>query len=94
MPIFAYLAIPIGGALAELQAELRAIPHCQVVPSANRDVLVLVTDTPDELTQESLTRRLHQIPSLQSLSMTFGHTDEDATAGQSDTLTPRGGHET
>lgn len=76
MPVFGYLAIPLEGAKDELSAELRSLPYCEVVPSDNRDVLVLVTDTPDENVERDLQTKLKLISSLQSLSMTFGHNDE------------------
>ncbi len=76
MPVFGYLAIPNKGAIKELQAELSALPHCKVIPADNREVLVLVTDAPGESEDKKLQKRLRAIPSLQSLSMTFGHGDE------------------
>lgn len=76
MPIFGYLAIPSKGAIEELQAELNSLPHCKVIPADNRDVLVLVTDAPNDSEDKKLQKRLRSIKSLQSLSMTFGHGDE------------------
>jgi hypothetical protein len=38
--------------------------------------LILVTDTPDEKTEKELQKKLKEIKSLESLGMTFGHTDE------------------
>ena len=69
MPIFSYLAIPAAGARETLSAELTALPYCQVIPADNEDILVLVTDTPNEEAQRNLLEQLHKIPSLQSLSM-------------------------
>jgi hypothetical protein len=39
-------------------------------------VVVLVTDTPDEEAENMLQKTLKNLPSLQSISMTFGHSAE------------------
>lgn len=76
MPVFSYLAIPVRGATDTLRTELSSMPCCDVISAENRDVLVLVTDTPDEETEKELQAALKSLSSLQSLSMTFGHNDE------------------
>jgi nitrate reductase NapAB chaperone NapD len=64
----------------DLLKEVGEIEHCEAVPSENEEVLVLVTDTPDQKAEEELQERLRGLKALQSLSMTFGHVDEK-TAG-------------
>ena len=76
MPAFSYLAYPVRGAKEELLNDLAALDHCEVMPAENEEVLILVTDTPDEEKEKALQKNLRQLKSLQSLSMTFGHTDE------------------
>jgi nitrate reductase NapAB chaperone NapD len=76
MPVFAYLAMPVKGAKETLFAELSALPYCEIIPADNADILVLVTDAPNEKAQYDLQEKLQKIPSLQSLSMTFGCSDE------------------
>jgi nitrate reductase NapAB chaperone NapD len=76
MPIFAYLAMPVEGAKEILAAELTALPHCEIIPADNKDILVLVTDAPNDIEERNLQEQLQKIPSLQSLSMTFGCSDE------------------
>ena len=77
MPIFSYLAIPRNGAKEALCADLASIPHCEVIPADNQDVIVLVTDTPDEATEEMLQQTLKNLQSLQSLSLAFGYDDNE-----------------
>lgn len=77
MPIFSYLAIPKAHATESLCSELSALAHCEVIPSENQDVLVLVTDTPDDATEKKLQERLKTLPSLQSLSLTFGYDEKE-----------------
>lgn len=76
MPIFSYLAIPRSGAKEALCAELSALLHCQIIPAVNEDVIVLVTDTPDETTEEALQDTLKNLQSLQSLSLAFGYDEK------------------
>jgi hypothetical protein len=76
MPIFSYLAIPAGGAKESLCAELASLKHCRVIPAANHDVVVLVTDTPDETTEEALQENLKNLQFLQSLSLAFGYDEK------------------
>jgi nitrate reductase NapAB chaperone NapD len=76
MPVFSYLAYPIQGAKEQLLNDLAVLDYCEVTPAENKEVLILVTDTPDEETEEKLQKKLKALKSLESLGMTFGHTDD------------------
>ena len=76
MPVFSYLAYPVQGAKEELFRDLSALDYCEAMPAENKEVLILVTDTPDEKAEKELQNRFKTLKSLHSLSMTFGHTDE------------------
>ena len=76
MPVFSYLAYPVQGAKEQLINELAALAYCEVTPSQNEEVLILVKDTPDEETEKELQKKLKTLKSLASLGMTFGHTDD------------------
>ncbi len=75
MPVFSYLAYPVKGAKEELLNELTALDHCEVMPAENEEILILVTDAPDEEQEKELKKKIEQLKSLQSLGMTFGHGD-------------------
>jgi len=75
MPIFSYLAMPKKGAKDELCTELSRLSYCQIAPAENQDIVVLVTDTPDDTTEKNLQTTLHNLQSLQSLSMAFGYNE-------------------
>ncbi|UCD31311.1 MAG: hypothetical protein JSW04_11945 [Desulfobacterales bacterium] len=75
MPVFSYLAYPVKGAKKKLLNDLSALDHCEVMPAKNKEVLILVTDTPNEKKEEELQNKLKELKSLQSLGMTFGHGD-------------------
>jgi nitrate reductase NapAB chaperone NapD len=75
MPVFSYLAYPKDGRKKELIDDLAGLKYCEIMPSDNQDILILVTDTPDEATEKELQKILKHLKSLESLGMTFGHTD-------------------
>jgi nitrate reductase NapAB chaperone NapD len=77
MPVFSYLAIPKSGAKEALCADLAALSYCEVIPADNQDVIVVVTDTPNETTEEELQQTLKNLQSLQSLSLSFGYDDKE-----------------
>ena len=76
MPIFSYLAYPKQGAKEKLLSDLVALEYCEATPAENEDILILVTDTPDEESEKELQKKLKKLSSLESLGMTFGHTDQ------------------
>lgn len=76
MPVFSYLAYPKQGAKQALFKDLTALEHCEVMPAENQNILILVTDTPDEKSEKQLQQKLKELKTLESLGMTFGYTDE------------------
>jgi nitrate reductase NapAB chaperone NapD len=76
MPIFSYLAYPKPGTKEQLLNDLTALDYCEATPAQNEEVLILVTDTPDEETEKKLQKKLKELKSLESLGMTFGHADQ------------------
>lgn len=82
MPVLSYLALPHAGRKQQLHNELAVLEHCEVVLSDNEEVVLLVTDTPDQQAEKRLQRQLKKIASLQSLSMVFGHTAEQLPNNQ------------
>ena len=76
MPVFSYLAYPRQGAKQLLLNDLMALNFCEVMPADNQEILILVTETPDEEKEKELRENLKKLKSLESLGMTFGHTAE------------------
>jgi nitrate reductase NapAB chaperone NapD len=77
MPIFSYLAIPEKGAREKLCSDLSGLDYCQVIPAENEEVVVVVTDTPDAISEINLQKTLKKLESLQSLSLTFGYDEKE-----------------
>jgi nitrate reductase NapAB chaperone NapD len=75
MPVFSYLAYPARGAKEALLNDLAALDYCEATPADNQEILILMTDTPDENKEKELQNKLKKLKSLESLGMTFGHTD-------------------
>ena len=75
MPVFSYQAYPVNGAKKALLNELASLEYCEATPAENEDILILVTDTPDDVKEKELQKKLKTLKSLESLGMTFGHTD-------------------
>lgn len=76
MPVFSYVAIPRSGEKKKLQDKLNALKYCEVMPADNEEVLILVTDSPDKDSEETLQLHLKNLHSLESLHMSFGCNDE------------------
>ncbi len=75
MPVFSYLAYPKQGAKQDLLNDLTALDYCEATPADNQNILILITDTPDEETEKVLQKKLKELKTLESLGMTFGHVD-------------------
>ncbi len=72
MPIKSYLAHPHDNKKVELLTALSALEECEVMPAINEDVLVLVTDTLDDASEELLKAKIEKIKSLKLLAMVSG----------------------
>lgn len=76
MPIASYLVHPAPGMKTHVTAALNRIHGCEVVPSENRDVLVLITDTPDRKSDRKLSRVLDTVEGIHCLSLVYGHMEQ------------------
>ncbi|RMH73121.1 MAG: hypothetical protein D6675_03110 [Gemmatimonadetes bacterium] len=75
MPIKSYLAYPLEGKKQQLAQELANITGCEIIPSTNTELIVLVTETADEQAETELENRLKNLMSLQCLTMVSGFGD-------------------
>ena len=73
MPIKSYLAYPMTGQREALHSALADLDGCTVMPSTNTELMILVTDTPDDAAEELLGATLRDITALQSLAMVAGY---------------------
>jgi len=72
MPIKSYLARPHDGKFSELLNDLSRLNGCDIIPSTNEEIAVLVTDTLNEIEDNKLLTQINAIGSLKMLSMVSG----------------------
>lgn len=77
MPVCSYLVFPRPGVTA-LGDRLASLEHCDVAPAENEDLLILVTDTPDQQAEESLQETLRAEREIGCMVLTFGDIASDA----------------
>jgi nitrate reductase NapAB chaperone NapD len=77
MPVCSYLVIPEPGAKNQVRRRLERAEGCEVVEAENRDLLILLTDTPG-LEEEALLRStVEEIDGIEALLFTFGQIDPE-----------------
>lgn len=72
MPVKSYLARPHTGKFNELISELSSLKGCEVIPSSNEEIAVLVTDTLHEEEDTALISKINTLDSLKMLTMVSG----------------------
>lgn len=72
MPVKSYLARPHEARFQELLNELSKLDGCEIIPSTNKEVVVLVTDTKNEIEDNALLMEINAVKSLKMLSMVSG----------------------
>ena len=72
MPIRSYVVLPAVGARDAVAKRLQSIPACDVLPAQNRDLVLLVTDTPTGEEDEALRETVGKVAGVRSLVLTFG----------------------
>ncbi len=85
MPLKSYLAYPADGKRYELTCSLTALSGCEIIPSDNTDILVLITDTPDATAEKLLEEQLQSIESIKFLTLVSGF-EEDPAPGSTGVL--------
>ena len=72
MPIKSYLAHPIDGQKDTLINALNTLGNCEVVPSENEELLILITDTETVEEDIILKESIDTLDSLKMLSLVSG----------------------
>ena len=80
MPINSYLAYPATGRRDALAVAWRGVTGCHVIPAVNRDLLVVVTDTPNDTAEAALRETLAGLDLLQGLALVAGIADGEPQA--------------
>lgn len=77
MPIKSYLAFAQANRFSQMVADLELCGNVTVVPAENREVAIVVTESPNSDDEKTLKERLDQVPDLQCLTLVFGHADTE-----------------
>lgn len=77
MPVKSYLVFPKNGEKARLAARLQEFAWCEVMPAANKEVLVLVTDTADEKEEEKCLNELSEIQEIKHYTLVSGFEENE-----------------
>ena len=72
MPIKSYIAHPYIGKYQELLSELSDIVGCDIIPSKNKEIVIVVTDTKSDLEDKNMQIEINAIKSLNILSLVSG----------------------
>lgn len=72
MPIKSFIAHPLPSRKTDLIRDLQGIQECEVIPSTNEDIVVIVTETHDKQSDIALIEKLNNLESIQMLSMVSG----------------------
>jgi nitrate reductase NapAB chaperone NapD len=72
MTIQSYLIYAERGRTKQVAEQLRAIPGCEIFPSASHDVLVVVTESPG---QEAPPEIFEHVPGVAGIALVSGWTE-------------------
>jgi nitrate reductase NapAB chaperone NapD len=75
MPIKSYIVTPLDGQLRNLESHVLTIAGCEVIHAGNRDVLIVITDTKDDATDEQVHQQLLSLPSLEHITLVSGFSE-------------------
>jgi nitrate reductase NapAB chaperone NapD len=81
MPVCSYLVVPDPGAADSVAQRLSVLPGCDVARAENRDLLLLVTDTPGPEEDAQLRGTLETMEGIQALVLSFGEIDPETPVG-------------
>lgn len=84
MPIHSYLVFTTTGGRRPVAEALEALPECSCEPSLNKDLLTLVTDTPDEEAEKRLQKTLESISGITCLALVSAHSEAAMEAHDAD----------
>lgn len=78
MPIKSYLVYPEHGFCDRVYDQIAILPGCELRKSLNHELLILVTDTPDPLSEVHLKEQLQAVPHIRHLALVAGFETAEA----------------
>jgi len=77
MPVKSYITFPQPGKKELLIKILQENKYCEVLPSVNKDIIVLITDTINDEQEEALQRTIETIKEIEHLTLVSGFNDNN-----------------
>ena len=71
MPICSYLIYPQSGEKKKLISHLNRFSECEALESLNENMVILVTDTKDDIQEGILQENLKLIPEIQGIALVY-----------------------
>ena len=72
MAIKSYLAFPQDDRKANLKQSIEKLEGCEVIEAENKELLIVVTESPDEKADEQLLQQIRNIDDLKHISLVSG----------------------
>jgi len=72
VPIKSYLIQAQSGKYRELVSELQELASCEVIPSTNKELIVLVTETESDHSDQQLLNTINSLENLKMMSLVSG----------------------
>ena len=76
MPIKSYLVIAKEGFKEEARKDITQLSECEVIPSENKNVLAIITETSDEERDKELLKRLNSLDAIQMVTLVAAFSDQ------------------
>ncbi|BDS14761.1 hypothetical protein [Aureispira anguillae] len=73
MPVKSYLVTPVAKRQKALVKELSRMDGCEVLPSTNHELIVLITDTGTTLEEKLLLDALKELQHIKDISLVSGY---------------------
>ena len=80
MTVMSFLAYPASGQWTAMLDAIRAMDGCQIVPSENKEVAIVVTEADNDKLAKDLQRQLESLDEVQCLAMCYGQSDYEGGA--------------
>ena len=82
MSISSFLIVPDAESKAEVLSDLQEHPCCEVLPSDEQEVFILLVDAEDDQERKQTMDFISQHPHIDNLMMVFGQVDEQYAQGE------------
>lgn len=76
MPIKSYLVIAKEGFKDKVRKDITQLSECEVIPSENKNVLAIITETSNEERDRELLKNLNSLDAVQMVTLVAAFSDQ------------------